>query len=148
MPDSNFDIITLFHVFEHFVNPLQDLASLYEKLKPGGKIIIEVPHARDFLLHQLDLDAFKAFTFWSEHLILHTKESLTAFLKQCGFVNIGVEHFQRYPLANHLYWLAKQQPEGHLIWANLLDGKLDKVYAKKLAELYRSDTIIAGAEKS
>ena len=47
-------------------------------------MIIEVPHARDFLIETFDINSFKDFTFWSEHLILHTKESLVAFAKESG----------------------------------------------------------------
>jgi hypothetical protein len=49
------------------------------------------------------LDSFKESTFWSEHLILHTKESLRKILEAVGFKNIKIEGLQRYPSANHLY---------------------------------------------
>jgi SAM-dependent methyltransferase len=37
---GNFDVITLFDVFEHLVNPLQDLRRLATLLRPGGLLII------------------------------------------------------------------------------------------------------------
>ena len=70
-----FDVVTMFHVFEHLKNPIETLKSIRGKMAIGAKIIIEVPHANDFLISFLDNDKFKSFTFWSEHLILHTRKS-------------------------------------------------------------------------
>lgn len=50
----SFDVITLFHVFEHFTQPLEMLKSIKQRLNPGGKVVIEVPHANDFLISFLD----------------------------------------------------------------------------------------------
>ena len=57
------DIITMFHVLEHLPNQVDTLKSLKSKLRRGGKIIIEVPHAQDFLILQNNLKEFKNFTF-------------------------------------------------------------------------------------
>jgi hypothetical protein len=116
-------------------------------LKIGGKIIVEVPHAKDFLIDFLNLETFKAFTFWSEHLILHTRASLETFLQESGFKNIVIKGFQRYPLANHLYWLSQGKPGGHQHWHYLTTKELDKGYADMLASLDKTDTLIAIAEK-
>ena len=143
--EAAFDIITLFHVFEHFTNPVEELISLREKMAPGGKIYIEVPHANDFLLSFLDLECFKAFTFWSEHLILHTRHSLCRFLEAAGFSSVSVMGYQRYPLANHLHWLAKSKPGGHCEWHMLRTPALEAAYSDMLTNLDRTDTLIAVA---
>jgi len=147
VPNCDFDVVTLFHVFEHFTDPIEILRSILERIKEGGKIVIEVPHANDFLISFLDLDSFKAFTLSSEHLILHTRESLTIFLQKAGFKNIIIYGHQRYPLANHLYWLAKGKPGGHLVWSHLRTLDLDNSYSQMLARLDRTDTLIAIAQK-
>ena len=147
LPDNYFDIITLFHVLEHFTQSIHALKFLYQKLKPGGKLLIEVPHARDILLEFYQLDAFKAFTFWSEHLILHSKHSLQTFLSHCGFCDIDINGLQRYSLANHLYWLNHSKPGGHQIWSDLTSPLLDQAYAQQLSKLDMNDTIIAMANK-
>ena len=79
------DFAFFFHSFEHFNDPLIMLEKTYRILKPGGKIFIEVPHARDILLNWLYTDEFKNFTLWSQHLILHTKESLNKIVSVVGF---------------------------------------------------------------
>ena len=147
VPYDDFDIITLFHVFEHLTDPLDLLKTAYDKLKAGGKIIIEVPHANDFLFSFLDLEEFKKFTFWSEHLVLHNRYSLNALLDEVNFKNIVISGFQRYNLANHLHWLKEKQPSGHIKWSMLSTDQLDNAYSSMLEKIDRTDTIIAIAEK-
>jgi SAM-dependent methyltransferase len=146
-PDDHYDVISMFHVFEHIADPLAFLALIKAKLAKNGKVIIEVPHANDFLISFLDLEAFKKFTFWSEHLILHTRQSLEVFLRAGGFSEIIIEGYQRYPLANHLHWLAKEQPGGHNIWHFLREKNLDAEYAALLSKLDKTDTLFLWASK-
>ena len=145
---TNFDVVTLFHVFEHFTNPFEDLKLIFRKMAAQGKIIIEVPHAKDFLISFFEHESFKIFTFWSEHLILHTRQSLTIFLEKAGFEDIIVTACQRYPLANHFYWLSKDKPGGHQVWSILRTLELDSAYSQMLSQLDKTDTIIAVAKKS
>ena len=147
VPCDDFDIITLFHVFEHLTDPLGLLKIAYDKLKVGGKIIIEVPHANDFLFSFLDLEEFKKFTFWSEHLVLHNRWSLTAFLEKADFKNTVISGFQRYNLANHLHWLKEKGPGGHIKWSMLATDQLDNAYSNMLQKIDMTDTLIAIAEK-
>lgn len=145
--DDSFDVVTLFHVFEHLPHPLEVLRTISRKLTSAGRVVIEVPHANDLLISFFDLEEFKKFTFWSEHLILHTRQTLEIFLRESGFTDIEMSGYQRYPLANHLYWLAKGRPGGHKEWAVLLSEDLDRAYREKLCELDRTDTLIAVARK-
>jgi SAM-dependent methyltransferase len=147
VPYNDFDVITLFHVFEHLTDPLDLLNTAYEELKVGGKIIIEVPHANDFLFSYLDLEEFKKFTFWSEHLVLHNRSSLNAFLIKAKFKNCVISGFQRYNLANHLHWLKEKQPSGHIKWGMLATDELDNAYSNMLEKIDMTDTLIAIAEK-
>jgi SAM-dependent methyltransferase len=144
--DRAIDVVSLFHVFEHIADPVEFLRAVRGHMKPGGKLIVEVPHAHDLLIASARCEAFMAFTFWSEHLILHTRLTLEAFLKAAGFKNIVVEGFQRYPLANHLHWLAKGKPKGHILWAQFSSEALDRAYADMLKQLDQTDTLIATAE--
>ena len=142
--ETDFEIVTLFHVYEHLVEPIEMLKTIWQKMVPGGKLI---PHAKDFLIDFLAVEAFKKFTFWSEHLILHTRQSLDCFLSFSGFKVIHIQAFQRYPLANHLYWLSTGQPGGHQHWHFLQTEELDFAYANMLARLDKTDTLIALAQK-
>ncbi len=143
VPDNDFEVATLFHVFEHLTDPIGTLEILRNKMSQGASLIIEVPHAKDFLISFLDLDAFKSFTFWSEHLILHTRDSLKIFLERAGFSNISIMSYQHYPVANHLHWLAKGKPGGHIVWDHLRTTELDTAYSDMLAKIDNTDTLIA-----
>lgn len=141
--DGSLDCVTLFHVFEHLTDPIGTIQVLLHKLRPGGTLICEVPHARDALIHIYDCEAFKKFTFWSEHLVLHTRQSLATLLRCAGFSDIEVIGLQRYPLANHLHWLAKGTPGGQARWGFLVADGLDREYEAQLTKIDRTDTIYA-----
>jgi len=140
--DDKFDLITLNHVFEHLNNPIDILIELKKYLKDDGIIIIEVPHARDLLLETFKLESFKNFTLWSEHLILHTRESLETFAIKSGLHLITLEGFQRYPVSNHFNWLLNDEPSGHKIFENLNNDSFHKHYEKLLDSIDQTDTII------
>ena len=137
-----FDLITLHHVFEHLENPLETLTNLRKLLKDDGVLIIEVPHARDILIESFNIEAFRNFIFWSEHLILHTKESLTKFACQSGLELIKIEGFQRYPISNHYHWLLDRKPGGHNVYPQLNKNNFHENYQDFLIELNQTDTLI------
>jgi len=144
---DHYDFISAFHVVEHLRDPITTLSDLQERLVPGGRIHVEVPHARDFLLTWLQSEPFKRFTLWSEHLVLHTRQTLEVFLQEAGFRDIVVRGIQRYPLANHLHWLVQGKPGGHLKWPLLRDAELDRRYADLLSGIDGNDTLVAEALK-
>lgn len=137
---DTYDLITLFHVYEHLREPVGFLKKVKQRLNPGGRVIIEVPHARDWLI--ANCPKFVEFTLWSEHLILHTRESLSAFAEAAGF-NITIKGIQRYNLANHLMWLAEGKPGGHQVWDHMSSTALDRAYEERLNALDQTDTLWA-----
>lgn len=42
--DETFDVVTLFYVLEHLLNPLKYLKEIRRILKPGGLLLVRVPH--------------------------------------------------------------------------------------------------------
>ena len=143
---KKFDIITMFHVLEHIPFQLKTLKILKSKLKNNGKIIIEIPHAEDFLIIQNELKEFKKFTFWSEHLILHTYNSLKTILYKSGFRKINIQYYQRYNFSNHLGWFLKNKPGGHIFFKNIISKELNSSYCENLKKLGQTDTLIVVAE--
>ena len=138
-----FDLITLFHVLEHIPSPVNILKDLKKILSNNGTIIVEVPSAHDFLLKFDELNEFKDFTFWSEHLVLHTEASLKLILKKSGFTKIKIIHYQRYNFNNHLGWFIKKTPGGHEFFKKLGDLKIIDDYNKFIIRKKFSDTLIA-----
>ncbi|WP_082837241.1 class I SAM-dependent methyltransferase [Labrenzia sp. OB1] len=146
LEDGSMDTAVSFHVLEHLPDPLPVLRELKRVLKPGGTLIVEVPHAGDLLLRELKCDAFKAFTLWSQHLVLHTRDSLRRLLAAAGFENPVVEGVQRYPLSNHLHWLSAGRPGGHKSTLAALDTPdLLSVYEAALNRIDATDTLMAVA---
>ena len=143
--EAKFDAVTLFHVLEHLGEPVEMLSEIKSRMKPGARLIVEVPHARDFLHRTLESEAFKRFTFWSEHLVLHTADSLRRTLALAGFSGITVKGFQRYGLENHLHWLVKQKPGGHEAWGHLHDSSVNEAYGRLLQSIGQTDTLLAFA---
>ena len=143
LEDHSVDVVSMFHVLEHLIAPSEELLQLRRVLSPGGVLLIEVPHARDALITLYESEAFRRFTFWSEHLVLHVRFSLRVLLEMAGFNSVEISGRQRYPLANHLYWLSKQKPGGHEVWGFLSSNGLDEMYESRIAALDRTDTLVA-----
>jgi 2-polyprenyl-3-methyl-5-hydroxy-6-metoxy-1,4-benzoquinol methylase len=141
------DLITSFHVLEHIPDQVETIKKIHRALADNGTLILEVPHAEDFLVQTIDLPEFREFTFWSEHLVLHTKSSLEFILKESGFSEIEVFGYQRYGFTNHLGWLKDKQPNGHEKYSYLEDEKLDTDYKNCRVRTNTSDTLIAVAKK-
>lgn len=144
---ESFDVITMFHVLEHLEDQLRHLKDAFNALKSGGEIILEVPHAEDFLIEKLKLKAFYDFGFWSEHLILHTQITTGHYLQLAGFINIEILPFQRFGYANHLYWLRHGKPGGHQFYKDITNNTLDNAYRNFLCLKNWSDTLIARARR-
>lgn len=148
LAEGSIDTVFSFHVLEHLPNPVEILERLRTRLKEDGTLVIEVPHAGDFLLTQVDNAAFRKFTLWSQHLVLHTRESLRRLLARAGYRDIVIEGVQRYPLSNHVRWMAEQRPGGHKSkFARLDTPELTAAYEASLRNIDATDTLIATARK-
>ena len=145
--NKKFDVITLFHILEHIPYQVETLRALKQKLSENGKIIIEVPSAQDFLLTFESLHNFKKFTFWSEHLILHTENSLRKVLKSSGLKKIKIIYYQRYNFNNHLGWFVENRPGGHHFFKDMCDKTTNNNYINYLVKNKKTDTLIAIASK-
>ena len=66
---------------------------------------------------------------------------------QAGLRVVAVQHYQRYPLSNHLHWLSQGKPGGHQRWAFLDTPEMARAYANTLAALGKTDTLIAHLER-
>ncbi|GAA0782933.1 class I SAM-dependent methyltransferase [Roseibium denhamense] len=148
LEDDSIDTVVSFHVLEHLPEPIPAMNEILRVLKPGGTAVIEVPHANDGLLSRFECDPFKTFTLWSQHLVLHTRESLRRLMLAAGFEQCVIEGIQRYPLSNHLNWLANGKPGGHKSELAALDTPaLTEAYEAALNRIDATDTLVAIAKK-
>jgi hypothetical protein len=119
------------------------LAGIARQLKPNGRMILEVPNPEDALVTPYDCDAFQRFTYWSQHLYLFNANTLEVLARQAGLHVVAAQHYQRYPLSNHLHWLSQGKPGGHQRWAFLDTPELSSAHASTLAALGKTDTLTA-----
>lgn len=91
IPEKTYDLVTMWHFFEHDYDPNQSLEMAIKVLKPGGKLIIEVP--------RLDSFTFKLFkNKWPgvqapQHTALYDKKCFLEMLKKH---NLLVEEYLPY----------------------------------------------------
>lgn len=142
------DVITLFHVAEHFYDPSIELARIFKILRPEGLLIIETPNANDALITKYMNPSFENFTYWSHHPMLHSHESLEALVVRNQFTILENRGVQRYDLNNHLYWLAKGLPGGHEVWKKNLSDATIECYAEDLIKSRTCDTLWLVAQKN
>ncbi len=72
--EAPFDLISMLHVIEHVVDPVQTLLSLRQsKMQPGGYLLLEVPNLIDH--ESLELS----------HLYAFTRSTLREIVRQAGF---------------------------------------------------------------
>lgn len=137
--ETNFDVICMFHVFEHIREPYYFLNKCLSMLTQGGRIIIEVPCSTDPLITLYNCKAFKDFVFQPMHPMIYNETSLNYIFKKSGFEKEEVIYHQRYGLENHLSWFKNKKPGGDTELNALFKDNLE--YKSTLEHLKKTDTI-------
>jgi 2-polyprenyl-3-methyl-5-hydroxy-6-metoxy-1,4-benzoquinol methylase len=82
LPEAGFDVVTMWDVIEHVVDPRNTIEQAYRLLKPGGLVVI----------HTIDIDSAFARLMghrwpWlmEMHLFYFSRRTLKAMLERCGF---------------------------------------------------------------
>jgi 2-polyprenyl-3-methyl-5-hydroxy-6-metoxy-1,4-benzoquinol methylase len=141
VPNAQFDIILHFFVLEHIADPLSFLKAQLALLKPGGKIIFEIPNAADPLYSVYDIPAFERF-YWSvAHPWYFSELSMHHLLKQlaCPY---EILRDQRYDLSNHMIWARDGRPGGIGRFTKLLGQELEESYKQALIRIGKCDTLV------
>jgi 2-polyprenyl-6-hydroxyphenyl methylase/3-demethylubiquinone-9 3-methyltransferase len=101
MPPGGWDVITASEVIEHLYDPRRFLENAFRHIAPGGCIILTTPYHG--YLKNLALAAAGA---WDRHLTVHwhgghikffSVPTLTAMLRDCGFVDPTFRFVGRLP---------------------------------------------------
>jgi SAM-dependent methyltransferase len=127
LPESSFDVVTLWDVLEHVTDPVQFVRLCTALLKPGGYLFANVP----------DLDSFQARVMgrrWPlllpEHFNYFTRESLELCGKKAG---LNLRAFGRRPAFFSLdYFLYR-------LWQHEIPGS---TIARTLAKKLRADLLL------
>ena len=140
-PEARFDLILHFFVLEHIANPSAFINELLLLLKPGGKIVFEIPNAADPLYSVFDIPAFERF-YWSvAHPWYFSEPSLHFLLKQIGHP-YEVLRDQRYDLSNHMVWARDGRPGGMGRFTAKLGDELEEAYKQALIRVGKCDTLV------
>jgi len=137
--EGNFDIICMFHVFEHISKPIGFLNKCKSLLNKNGRIIIEVPCSDDPLITLYQSKEFKDFVFQPMHPMIYNEKSLDYVFKKAGLSKDIVIYHQRYGLSNHLSWLKNKKPGGDVNLDMMFGNNTE--YKKRLEDLKKTDTI-------
>jgi SAM-dependent methyltransferase len=90
-PRESFAAITMFHVLEHLYEPASYLKAAADYLKPGGKLIIQVPNAASWQF-VLFGEAWNGIDV-PRHLIDFRARDVDALLDGCGFEVLRHKYF-------------------------------------------------------
>ena len=88
LPTATYDLITMYHVIEHLLNPVQSLEKVLELLRPQGVLFVETPNLGG-------LGARLCRNRWSniippEHLLYFDAKSLRFASESAGFQQVTV----------------------------------------------------------
>ena len=87
---SFFDVVTLWHVLEHFINPKVALKKITNSIKPGGFLIIEVPQGQ--AMYRKIFGPSWQLLIPGQHLYFWSQQSLTNLLQSLGYRIVKVSY--------------------------------------------------------
>lgn len=139
--ERRFDLVMHYFVLEHIADPVSFLRAQLALLRPGGKLVFEIPNAADPLYTVYDVAAFERF-YWSiAHPWYFSENSLRHVLDRVGRP-YRIELDQRYDLSNHMVWARDGRPGGMGRFTAALGQELEDAYRQALVRARRCDTLI------
>ncbi len=140
-----FDAVLCYYVLEHMSRPVPFLRQLADFIKPGGRLILEVPNVEDVLLSRYDIKNFPGFYYQKMHVTYFDRQTLARALEEAGYT-CEIFPEQRYDLSNHLVWMRDGKPGGMGRFAEFIEPQVQAVYAEALKSHWLCDTLMAVAQ--
>jgi SAM-dependent methyltransferase len=95
--DERFDCIILVSVIEHVHSPVEYLAKLRDRLRPGGKVVVATPDVDSIFRRLLGL-RWPAFQVIPEHVSFYNGPTLSAVMAKAGFSSVTpLSYVRAYP---------------------------------------------------
>lgn len=91
-PANYFDVIRYSHVIEHVLLPKKELQKVFNLLKPGGKVIIDLPN-----INSIFFQIFRQYWYPLEtprHLWQFSDKTIESLLLRTGFEKINIHYIQ------------------------------------------------------
>lgn len=91
LPESDLDAVCAWHVVEHIPEPLAPLRRVRDALRPGGRLLVEVPNAGSVAAGRMGPD----WPHWdhTHHVSHFTPDAMRALLGRAGFTDVEVWSF-------------------------------------------------------
>lgn len=93
---NEFDLVVMFHTFEHVFDPASVLRAISTALNDGGVFMGEVPNQDDWRIKVFNNEVVKRFHYDPFHYYYLSPKTLTGYLKKYGFDHIRLETVERY----------------------------------------------------
>lgn len=117
-PENHFDLITVIHVIDHVMDPLELLRDVRRHLRPGGAVLVAT-HNIESLLAKLSGDAFLAYNI--QHITYYTPATLDRMIAASGLKPVKrLRSLSTYSLA-HLAQNGLRDP-----WRSRVNGLLSR----------------------
>ncbi|MDO8607449.1 MAG: class I SAM-dependent methyltransferase [Phaeospirillum sp.] len=140
--EAGFDLIMHFFVLEHMVDPVAAIARQMAMLRPGGRLVFEIPNCADALRTVYDLPAFERF-YWSVAHNWYFSEDSTRHLLERLSPNVEILRDQRYDLSNHMVWARDGKPGGMGRFTPVWGEEVERQYREALIASGHCDTLVA-----
>lgn len=105
---QKYDCVICMHVLEHINRPVLFLEKIKAFLKPGGRVIFEVPNI-DCFLGEISA-AYKDFMYLYEHCSYFSSGTLRLVFEKAGYRVLEVVTREIYSLENHIRWVREGTP--------------------------------------
>jgi len=139
---GGFDLILHYYVMEHLADPVGFLKTQLDLLRPGGRIVFEVPNANDALTKLYAIPAYERFIWVVSHRWYFTEKSLAATITKAGGRG-EIRLDQRYDLSNHIVWARDGKPGGMGRFTSVLGQDVEDFYRRALIRARLGDTLVA-----
>jgi SAM-dependent methyltransferase len=104
--DQTFDVIAMFHVMEHFMQPMESLLALRRILKDTGLLAIEIPIV-DTLFPAIMGRHHRHYVF--DHTLFLSRNKAAEFLHKAGFKILHTELTGRRIRLERIAWVLKER---------------------------------------
>jgi len=142
-----YDVVCMFYVLEHILNPQLFIERTLRALKPNGKLLVIVPNFFDHLKQHSD--NYNQFSYFRAHLSYFKSDTLQNLFELCGLKDVICEGTQLYSLENAIHWLRSGKPYLESCQIEMPQGLewVDDFYKKELERQLTSDGIMAIGSK-
>ena len=137
---EKFDMVCMFHVMEHIINPYNFLLLVRKLIHQDTLIIVEVPSLFDPLLSLYNCESYRKYFFQVQHPYNYSNTAIVRLMEWYGFVTKQVISYQKYGLENHLNWLVNNSPGGNEQFREIFNDT-NRYYRAELESFGRTDTV-------